>query len=404
MTIHGGPDAEEQWFVLAGRRPSSSPACPRAACSSRASRTRRPAKHVYELRTYTAPDGKLGELNSRFRDHTIRIFNKHGMKSVIYLAPQDAPDSQNTLIYVLEHPSREAAKKAWADFQADPEWVKVVRRIAGQRPHRQQGGVGVRRSDRLLADEITVAMDVDPLETATGADEDNTASHDRDRIRLNTRVAVTVALLATFLGVCKVKDDNIVQAMQQAQADKLDHWNFYQARNIRQEVAERGRAQLQLAAAGAPAAQQAELPARRSRRYEALVADQATKKEEAAPSGGAGSEDVRCAELPRRSVRSVGRADRAGDFAAGADGADPQALALLAGDHRHDRRRLVGSGRIARLASPPRRARAPVVLGGRHDTSCGISLASVCCWSAPATRSRTRRSSPGSRRRWTARS
>ena len=84
------------------------------------------AKHVYELRTYTAPEGKLADLHTRFRDHTVRIFNKHGMKSVIYLAPQDAPDSQNTLIYVLEHPSREAAKKAWADFQADPEWVKVA--------------------------------------------------------------------------------------------------------------------------------------------------------------------------------------------------------------------------------------------------------------------------------------
>ncbi len=81
--------------------------------------------HVYELRTYTAPEGKLGELNTRFRNHTIRIFNKHGMKSVLYMTPQDAPDSQNTLIYVLEHPSREAAKKAWADFQADPEWQKV---------------------------------------------------------------------------------------------------------------------------------------------------------------------------------------------------------------------------------------------------------------------------------------
>ena len=65
------------------------------------------AKHVYELRTYTAPEGKLGELQSRFRDHTIRIFNKHGMKSVLYMTPQDAPDSANTLIYVLEHPSRE---------------------------------------------------------------------------------------------------------------------------------------------------------------------------------------------------------------------------------------------------------------------------------------------------------
>jgi len=84
------------------------------------------AKHVFELRTYTAPEGKLGELHARFRDHTLKIFNKHGMKSVIYLAPQDAPDSANTLIYILEHPSREAAKKAWADFAADPEWIKVA--------------------------------------------------------------------------------------------------------------------------------------------------------------------------------------------------------------------------------------------------------------------------------------
>jgi hypothetical protein len=82
-------------------------------------------RHVYELRTYTAPEGKLGELNSRFRDHTIRIFNKHGMKSVLYMSPQDAPDSANTLIYILEHPSREEARKHWADFNADPEWQKV---------------------------------------------------------------------------------------------------------------------------------------------------------------------------------------------------------------------------------------------------------------------------------------
>ena len=72
------------------------------------------------------------------------------------------------------------------------------------------------------------------------------------RSRLNSWVAITVALLATFMGICKVKDDNIVQAMQQAQADKLDHWNFYQARNIRQEVAQATLAQLQLAAAARP--------------------------------------------------------------------------------------------------------------------------------------------------------
>jgi hypothetical protein len=82
-------------------------------------------KRVFELRTYTAPEGKLDELHARFRNHTTRIFEKHGMKSVGYWTPQDAPLSQNTLIYLLEHPNREAAKKNWADFQADPEWQKV---------------------------------------------------------------------------------------------------------------------------------------------------------------------------------------------------------------------------------------------------------------------------------------
>lgn len=81
---------------------------------------------VFEIRTYTAPDGKLGDLHARFRNNTLRIFAKHGMTNVVYFAPQDAPLSQNTLIYVLSHASREAAKKSWADFQADPEWQKVA--------------------------------------------------------------------------------------------------------------------------------------------------------------------------------------------------------------------------------------------------------------------------------------
>jgi hypothetical protein len=83
------------------------------------------AGKVFELRTYTAPDGKLPNLQARFRDHTIRIFNKHNMKSIGYWVPQDAPASDNTLVYILSHDSREAAKKSWADFQADPEWKKV---------------------------------------------------------------------------------------------------------------------------------------------------------------------------------------------------------------------------------------------------------------------------------------
>jgi hypothetical protein len=80
---------------------------------------------VYELRTYTAAEGKLDALKARFRDHTIKIFNKHGMQSIGYWVPQEPERSKNTLIYILKHPSKAAADKAWADFQADPEWQKV---------------------------------------------------------------------------------------------------------------------------------------------------------------------------------------------------------------------------------------------------------------------------------------
>ncbi|HXE64951.1 MAG TPA: NIPSNAP family protein [Bryobacteraceae bacterium] len=79
--------------------------------------------HVYELRMYHANPGKLDALHKRFRDHTITIFNRHHMKSVGYWVPQDNKD--NLLIYILEHPSREAATKNWDDFRKDPEWVKV---------------------------------------------------------------------------------------------------------------------------------------------------------------------------------------------------------------------------------------------------------------------------------------
>ena len=83
------------------------------------------AGRVFELRTYTAPDGKLPELQARFRNHTMRIFERHGIKNVGYWVPQDAPAKDNTLIYIISHESREAAKKSWAAFGADPEWQKV---------------------------------------------------------------------------------------------------------------------------------------------------------------------------------------------------------------------------------------------------------------------------------------
>ncbi|MDB5935666.1 MAG: hypothetical protein JWQ01_3010 [Massilia sp.] len=96
---------------------------------------------------------------------------------------------------------------------------------------------------------------------------------------LNRRVAVTVALLATFMGVCKIKDDNIVQAMQQAQADKIDHWSYYQARNLREEIAGAQATQLKLTAMGRPAQEQAAY-AEAIKKYEALALDQKTKKEQ----------------------------------------------------------------------------------------------------------------------------
>jgi hypothetical protein len=83
------------------------------------------ANRVFEIRTYTTPPGKLEALKTRFRDHTIRLFNKQHMESVIYFTPLDAPDKDNTLVYVLAHPSREEATKNWAAFRADPDWVKA---------------------------------------------------------------------------------------------------------------------------------------------------------------------------------------------------------------------------------------------------------------------------------------
>ena len=83
-------------------------------------------KRVFELRTYTSPEGKLKDLHARFRNHTTTLFQKHGITSVGYWVPQDAPQSQNTLVYMIAYPNREEAKKRWAEFQADPDWRKAL--------------------------------------------------------------------------------------------------------------------------------------------------------------------------------------------------------------------------------------------------------------------------------------
>ena len=80
---------------------------------------------VFEMRTYTCEEGKLDALNARFRDHTTSIFKKHGMTNIGYWVPQDEPRHNNTLIYIIAHASRDAAKANWDAFRKDPEWQKV---------------------------------------------------------------------------------------------------------------------------------------------------------------------------------------------------------------------------------------------------------------------------------------
>lgn len=80
---------------------------------------------IFEMRTYTTNEGKLPALETRFRDHTLNFFKKYDMTSIGYWVPQDGPTSQNTLVYILAHSSREAAKASWAKFVADPDWKKA---------------------------------------------------------------------------------------------------------------------------------------------------------------------------------------------------------------------------------------------------------------------------------------
>lgn len=82
-------------------------------------------ERIFEMRTYTAHPGRLDALNARFRDHTTRIFEKHGMTNVGYWTPQEAPLAENTLVYILAHDSRDAGQASWDAFRADPEWAQV---------------------------------------------------------------------------------------------------------------------------------------------------------------------------------------------------------------------------------------------------------------------------------------
>src|ERR1043166_2576415 len=80
---------------------------------------------VYELRIYHAAPGKLDDLNKRFREHTVKLFEKHGMENIGYFTPID--NTNNLLIYVLRFPSRDARNKAFQEFGADPDWKAAAK-------------------------------------------------------------------------------------------------------------------------------------------------------------------------------------------------------------------------------------------------------------------------------------
>jgi hypothetical protein len=100
---------------------------------------------MFEIRTYTTEPGKLPDLLKRFRDHTTKLFEKHGMTNIGYWVPVDEPRSKNTLIYILAHASRDAAKKSWDGFKSDPDWIKV-------RDASEAGGKIVTKVESVYAD------------------------------------------------------------------------------------------------------------------------------------------------------------------------------------------------------------------------------------------------------------
>ena len=91
-----------------------------AAASARQHESR-----VFELRTYTVAPGKMSALQARFRDHTMRLFEKHGIRNVLYSTPVDEPSANNTLVYIVSHESTDVAKRSWGSFVADPVFQKA---------------------------------------------------------------------------------------------------------------------------------------------------------------------------------------------------------------------------------------------------------------------------------------
>lgn len=83
------------------------------------------ADRFFEMRTYYTNPGKMPALHARFKDHTTKLFEKHGMTNIGYWSPSTGENAENTLVYILAYPSKEAREKSWKAFGEDPEWKKA---------------------------------------------------------------------------------------------------------------------------------------------------------------------------------------------------------------------------------------------------------------------------------------
>ncbi len=80
---------------------------------------------VFEMRTYYAHPGRMEAMHARFRNHTCKLFEKHGMTIIGFWSPIDEKEAAQKMVYILAYPSKEAAEKSWDAFRNDPEWIKA---------------------------------------------------------------------------------------------------------------------------------------------------------------------------------------------------------------------------------------------------------------------------------------
>ena len=113
------------------------------------------ADRLFEMRTYITNEGKMPELHKRFREHTNKLFEKHGMTLVGYWTPVDGEEAADTLVYILAYPDRESREKSWKAFMADPDWQAAYKASHANGPLVKKVDLAVPHAHRLLADQVT---------------------------------------------------------------------------------------------------------------------------------------------------------------------------------------------------------------------------------------------------------